>query len=72
MSNHCIEVICLSCGKQWCDRGCSYETGPSEEALKNYLRNCQNWADKYDNGIIKHAELQDRRCLLCGGKVAMT
>ena len=23
MANHCIEVICHTCGTQWCARGCS-------------------------------------------------
>ncbi len=38
MSNHCFEVICLSCGRQWCERGCSYQSeGPSESAIESWV-----------------------------------
>ena len=29
MANHCIEVICSSCGASYCLRGCNYDLGPN-------------------------------------------
>ncbi len=23
MANHCFDVICLECGRYWCERGCT-------------------------------------------------
>ena len=34
MANHCIEVICLNCGKWWCVRGCNFDTTLDKEHLK--------------------------------------
>jgi len=31
MSNHCIEVICHTCGTTWCVRGCNSHTSPNQE-----------------------------------------
>lgn len=25
MANHCIEVVCVGCGRMWCERGCNYD-----------------------------------------------
>jgi hypothetical protein len=34
MGNHCIEVTCADCGRNWCVRGCTFDTGPDADRAR--------------------------------------
>ena len=73
MSNHCIDLICLNCGAEWCCRGCGDRSESSKENLERYLKQSQELADKYHNGIVRHC-VQTDRCSFCNnseGKVVI-
>lgn len=38
MANHCIDVVCLGCGKQWCLRGCGFDHPPDVEKAEKARR----------------------------------
>ncbi len=52
MASHCIDVICLDCGREWCARGCGnfLEAKPNQETITHYLKRKQEWSDKFNNG----------------------
>ena len=52
MGNHCIDVICLDCGRTWCCRGCSSsdEDKPSQESVDRWKRHLKEWNDRWRQG----------------------
>lgn len=70
MANHCVEVICLKCGIEYCTRGCGFWHGPSEAALARYLAKSQEWADRFAQGQVRHV-ITEGTCS-CGGELAIT
>lgn len=70
MSNHCLDVICIDCGREWCERCYNKcEATPNPEALTRFWSYRQEWADKYRNGdVMKTVTLcSDTRCT-CGSE----
>lgn len=71
MANHCVEVICLDCGAEWCVRGCGYEASSSDVRLQRFLKEQQEWANKFAKGVVKHHMTHDK-CRSCkSNKVCM-
>lgn len=73
MANHCIDVICLDCGRSWCARGCNDRGGPSKESVKRFLKSAVERAAKYHQGVLERAiTLCSNETCACGSKrVAM-
>jgi hypothetical protein len=62
MANHCVDVICLGCGQQWCERGCGYRSGPDQKAVERYLTKRQEWCNQWGRPFSLGTKLDDCRC----------
>ena len=51
MANHCIDVVCISCGRVWCERGCSSGSAGPDEKFAKFLR----------DAIQRNPKLKDRK-----------
>ena len=53
MANHCIDVICLDCGDNWCARGCNNKPAgkPCPEALKRREDHRQWWEKQWEKKL---------------------
>ncbi len=68
MANHCIDIICLGCGAEWCGRGCSQYSPADADNLKAFHEGRRQWEAKY--GPRKNVEINDESCP-CGGQVVI-
>jgi hypothetical protein len=56
MANHCVDVICLACGNNWCAVGCGNKPGGKDKrALLRFLKGQQEWADEHAKGNLHAA-----------------
>lgn len=68
MANHCIDVICLTCGRQWCARGCNYSNDtPNQAAIDRYLKQKREWCNRWGYSFTLGTKLDDEVCN-CGSK----
>ncbi len=66
MANHCIDVICLVCGREWCVRGCGYgrDAEPDQDRVKEWYKKNAEWAAKWGQPPKEEKSLKDEWC--CG------
>jgi hypothetical protein len=69
MADKCFDVICLSCGREWCLLGCAYNDKPSKERLDAYNKQKQKLADEYHNGKVIHTFADHEICLCSSSSV---
>lgn len=68
MGNHCIDVICLDCGRQWCTRGCGHdEPKPNSDAIKRYIKRQKDWCTMWSKPFNLGYKMSNSVCA-CGGK----
>lgn len=74
MANHCIDVICLNCGRSWCLRCANlHEAQPNRGHLKSFLKNAVRRAATQYKGRLDHAIylVQNESCACGDWRVAM-
>ena len=66
MANHCIDVICLVCGREWCARGCgnAREAQPDPARVEEWHAKNREWAAMWGKPLPKEDPLETERC--CG------
>lgn len=70
MANHCFDVLCLSCGRGWCTRGCGSDWGPSKKSIKIWHKRRKDWHDKFANGILSEINYLSDICE-CGKRTVV-
>lgn len=45
MANHCFDVVCIDCGRDWCEFGCSpsSKSKPNEKLASEYRNRLKNY-----------------------------
>lgn len=65
MANHCFDVICLDCGREWCERGCGYHAEPDQQRLRDWRQT------HHTDGELWCTPVNDARCECGSGQVVM-
>ncbi len=66
MGNHCIDLVCLDCGRSWCARGCE-PTKPNIARALKYIQRQVEWCERWNMPFTMGVKSETDTCK-CGSK----